>query len=100
MKELSIVSLYAQSPNMAELLVKSHQQFHRFLALSSNENIVKTIIEILSFAFKNGKVDANSGEKIIDKIDKMISNKNSKEKLNADRKRILIDLVKIIKVIL
>lgn len=58
------------------------------------------LLELLSICYKSGQLDVKIAETIISKIDFLIDEDSMKERLNENRKKMLIDMVKILKTIL
>jgi hypothetical protein len=58
------------------------------------------LVELFSICFKAGDLGKSIGETIMTKLDKIVGDEDMKDRLNAFRKRILIDFVKAIRDIL
>ena len=85
---------------MRELLLRSYPKLLKCLFTAKHENIIIMLLELLSICYKSGQLDVKIAETIISKIDFLIDEDSMKERLNENRKKMLIDMVKILKTIL
>jgi len=58
--------------------------------------MIRLVLQLLSSQFKKGGFDISVAAVILNKIDKIITNKSLKEVLTSNSKKILIQFIKII----
>ena len=95
---LYILSLYMKSEQMPMLVAKYYPRvLDKIIREQSDPKALKVVFSLLAYHFKKGHCDQSVAMAIVAKINHLISDKQAKSVLMADRKRLLIDMVVILR---
>lgn len=86
---------------MGNLMVKYYPSlFFKILHEQHNPQVIKILSGFIAYHFKKGKFGHEVAVQIIDKVNEVVTNAVVRDVLFLDRKQLLIDFVKLIKLIL